>query len=142
MNTVKFNDKAIRELFKQYVRSFEDKERHSEESVRRAEEFDDFCSSHINGSSITKFNVYVKMTDVAVEFEEDGFVAGFKTAMSLIFEQEQPKIQEPIKTTLDSKQTKHKAVKAKYSQSNNRECFITSIHIGKVFRKVNFSVEE
>lgn len=43
MNTVKFNDKAIRELFKQYVRSFEDKERHSEESVRRAEEFDDFC---------------------------------------------------------------------------------------------------
>ena len=36
-NALKFNDKAIQQLFFQYVESCQDKERHSAEAVRCAE---------------------------------------------------------------------------------------------------------
>lgn len=85
---LRFNDQAIQQTFFRYVESFEDRERHSEEAVRCMEAFDDFCSKHIIGDAMDKIKAYTMMTDAMVEFEEGGFIAGFKTAIGILLSEE------------------------------------------------------
>lgn len=152
-HALKFNDEAIRQLFSQYVESCQDMERHSEEAVRCAEAFDDFCGQHIGGGALKKIEAYTKMTDVAVEFEEDGFIAGFKVAMNLLLAQE-PELpeeaQEPAReqdlpdevqnTTSEAGESQHEAVNDSNGSSRIDECFITSLQIAELFGTPNWKV--
>lgn len=138
-NALKFNDKAIQQLFFQYVDSFEDRERHSDEAVRCAESFDDFCSRHIEGGTLKKIEAYTKMTDVAVEFEEGGFIAGFKTAMNLLLAQEQAPSYDTKNTTNEAGESQHKATNGS-NEGSKMKCFITSLQIAELFQTPNHKV--
>lgn len=138
-NALKFNDKAIQQLFFQYVDSFEDRERHSDEAVRCAEAFDDFCSRHIEGGTLKKIEAYTKMTDVAVEFEEGGFIAGFKTAMNLLLAQEQAPSYDTQNTTNEAGESQHKATNGS-NEGSKMKCFITSLQIAELFQTPNHKV--
>ncbi len=138
-NALKFNDEAIKKLFSQYVESFDDRERHSDEAVRCAEAFDDFCSRHIEGGMLKKIEAYTKMTDVAVEFEEGGFIAGFKTAMSLLLAQEQAPSYDTQNTTNEARESQHKATNGS-NESSKMKCFITSLQIAELFQTPNHKV--
>lgn len=151
---LKFNDKAIQQLFSQYVESCEDKERHSAEAVRCAEAFDDFCSRHVEGGMLKKIEAYTRMTDVAVEFEEDGFKAGFKMAMNLLLseddavqmesaaEEAQEQVLGDMATnpTLEAGKSRHGAVNASNNGPRMDSCFITSVQIAELFGQVHSKV--
>lgn len=143
-NALKFNDKAIQQLFFQYVESCQDKERHSAEAVRCAEVFDDFCSRHIEGDMLKKIEAYTKMTDVAVEFEEGGFIAGFKMAMNLLLAQEPNLSDDTQNTTYEAGESQHEAVNASNDASDDDarmdNCFITSVQIAELFGQVHSKV--
>lgn len=137
---LRFNDKAIQQLFCQYIESCEDRERHSAEAVRCAEAFDDFCSRHIEGGVLKKIEAYTKMTDVAVEFEESGFIAGFKVAMNLLLAEEQDSADEAKITTNEAGGSQQEAVNASIEGSKMDECFITSVQIAELFGQVHSKV--
>jgi len=139
-NKLKFSDKEIRQLFSQYIESCEDRERHSNEAVRCAEAFDDFCSRHIEGGALKKIEAYTKMTDVAVEFEEDGFIAGFKVAMNLLLAQEQAPSYDTQNTTNEARESQHKAVNHPNECPRLDDCFITSVQIAELFGQVHSKV--
>lgn len=136
---LKFNDKAIQQLFFQYVESCQDKERHSAEAVRCAEVFDDFCSRHIEGGMLKKIEAYTKMTDVAVEFEEDGFKAGFKMAMNLLLAQELDLSADTQNTTDEARESRHEATNGS-NEGSKMKCFITSLQIAELFQTPNHKV--
>ena len=130
---LRFNDEAIQQLFFQYVRSCEDRERHSAEAVRCAEVFDDFCSKHVEGDALEKIEAYTKMTDVAVEFEEGGFMAGFKVAMNLLLADGQEAAEQPQERVFNdgAQITTNEVVKGQHEAANDPgevpkmdECFI------------------
>lgn len=153
-NALKFNDKAIQQLFFQYVESCQDKERHSAEAVRCAEVFDDFCSQHIEGGTLKKIEAYTKMTDVAVEFEEGGFIAGFKTAMNILLAeddamqtepdaekaQEQAFDNEATNPTLAAEKSQHEAANDVNNGFRMDNCYITSVQIAELFGQVHSKV--
>ena len=88
MDASKFTNEEIKELFKQYVTENEDRERHTEAACKEVDAFDQFCEELFPGMLQRQRKVYDKMMDVAVEFEEGGFIAGFITAMNIVKEQE------------------------------------------------------
>ena len=135
-NALKFNDKAIQQLFFQYIESCQDKERHSAEAVRCAEVFDDFCSRHIEGDMLKKIEAYTKMTDVAVEFEEDGFIAGFKMAMNLLLAQEPNLSDDTQNTTDEARESRHEATSGS-NEGSKMKCFNTSLQIAELFQTPN-----
>lgn len=137
---LKFNDDAIRQMFFRYVESCQDKERHSAEAVRCAEVFDDFCSRHIEGGTLKKIEAYTKMTDVAVEFEEGGFIAGFKMAMNLLLAQKPNLSDDTQNTTNEVWESQHEAVNASNEGSRMDDCFITSVQIAELFGQVHSKV--
>ncbi len=146
---LRFNDEAIQQLFFQYVRSCEDRERHSAEAVRCAEVFDDFCSKHVEGDALEKIEAYTKMTDVAVEFEEGGFMAGFKVAMNLLLADGQEAAEQPQERVFNdgAQITTNEVVKGQHEAANDPgevpkmdECFITSVQIAELFGQVHSKV--
>lgn len=139
-DVLKFNDEAIRKLFSQYIESCEDMERHSAESVRSAELFDDFCSRYVEGGMLKKIEAYVKMSDVAVEFEEDGFVAGFKVAMQLLLAQDQVSDNDILNYTDGAETNQHRAPDVSGKRSKVSDCFITSKQIAELFGTINWRV--
>lgn len=77
-------DAAIAELFCEYVRSMEDKPRHTAAAKTEADMYEQFCVSVFPNNVRLQIELYDKMMNVAVEFEESGFIAGFKTAMEIL----------------------------------------------------------
>ena len=77
-------DAAIAELFCEYVKSMEDKPRHTTAAETEADMYDRFCVGAFPDNVKLQSELYDKMMNVAVEFEESGFIAGFKTAMKLL----------------------------------------------------------
>lgn len=149
--TLRISDDAIRQMFSQYVESYEDMERHSDEAVRCAEVFDDFCSRHIAGDMLTKIEAYTKMTDVAVEFEEGGFVAGFKIAMNLFLSKDNvtqikfdaEEVREQIlnitrtNSTIDVEKAGMRRKMLLNDGARIDNCFITSVQIAELFGQVH-----
>lgn len=76
---------VIAELFCEYVRSMEDKPRHTAAVETEIDMFDQFCVNALPDNVELQSELYDKMLNVAVEFEESGFIAGFKTAMQMFF---------------------------------------------------------
>lgn len=77
------NNQAIADFFHNYVTSMEDKPRHTEKANIEVDVFDEFCTEVFSGNMPMQIQMFDKMMNVAVEFEESGFIAGFKTAMQM-----------------------------------------------------------
>ena len=86
-NLSNFTDERISSLFVDYVTSMEDKERHTSKACEEVMRFDKFCEEILPGDVKKQTETYNRMMDVAVEYEESGFIAGFKTAVHMLKEQ-------------------------------------------------------
>lgn len=79
----RMDDTAIQEIFKEYVASTEGKPRHTTAANQEVGIFTAFCSGAFDQNIKLQNSLYERMMDCAVEFEESGFIAGFKLAMLL-----------------------------------------------------------
>lgn len=77
------NDKVIAQMFSDYVNRMADQERHTEAACVEVDNFDVFLTGAFPDNSKLQNALYERMLNVAVEFEESGFIAGFKTAMQI-----------------------------------------------------------
>lgn len=82
--TDNLTDEQISEMFSDYVTSKEDEERHTQAACKEADAFELYCDCLFPGNTRMQTDLYDKMMDVAVEFEESGFVAGVKWILDLL----------------------------------------------------------
>ena len=78
-----FTEDMIQGMFRDYVDSMVDKERHTKVACEEVANFDTYCRETFPSNITMQRELYDRMMDVAVEFEESGFIAGFKWALSL-----------------------------------------------------------
>lgn len=81
-----FTEDMIQGMFRDYVDSMVDKERHTKVACEEVANFDTYCREAFPTDITTQREMYDRMMDVAVEFEESGFIAGFMWALSLVKE--------------------------------------------------------
>ena len=79
-------DEKMSQMFIDYVSSMEDKERHTESACNEVGTFDKFCEEQFPSDIAIQRELYDKMMDVAVEYEESGFIAGVKWILNLLKE--------------------------------------------------------
>lgn len=89
IDITKLNDTEIAQMFSDYVGRMEDRERHTEAACKEVDAFDLCCASEFPNNVRVQNLMYDKMMNTAIEFEESGFIAGFKTAMALLSGQEE-----------------------------------------------------
>lgn len=77
----RITDQQIQKMFCQYVQSRINEERHSAPAVNEVNAYDSFLEEKFDRP--LQIELYEKMMNVAVEFEESGFVAGFRWCMDL-----------------------------------------------------------
>ena len=82
--TENLTDEKIAEMFSEYVTTHEDEERHTTSACEEVDAFDLYCEALFPGNAMKQTELYDKMMDVAVEFEESGFIAGVKWVLDLI----------------------------------------------------------
>lgn len=83
-NLNSLTDEEIFEMFKDYVATYEDKVRHTKTANDEVDRFDKYTEEVFPNDTIKQSEMYDKMMDVAVEFEESGFIAGFKWCIALL----------------------------------------------------------
>lgn len=83
MNKMK-HENYISKMFCRYIEEMEDKERHTDAACQAVDAFTLCCEELFPGNSTIQSIMYDKMMDCAVEFEESGFIAGFKSAISVM----------------------------------------------------------
>ena len=83
-DVTQFADEEVIAMFEEYIATYETKERHTENACKEVQIFDEFCERHFPGNIKKQTEFYDKMMSVAVEFEEGGFVAGFRWALSMM----------------------------------------------------------
>lgn len=84
VDATKLSSMEIAQIFSDYVGRMEDWERHTKAACKEVDSFDVCCSSEFPDNVRVQNVMYEKMMNVAIEFEESGFIAGFKTAMALM----------------------------------------------------------
>ena len=73
-----YNVSDIRKLFRDYVLSFGSSPRHPQAAVRETELFNEFLNGAFPLNGTIRSELYQRMMNCAVEFEESGFIAGFQ----------------------------------------------------------------
>lgn len=81
---VSYSDTEIAQMFSDYVARMQDKPRHTKAAIKEADAFDTFCGSEFPRNVRLQNGLFERMMNAAVEYEESGFIAGFKTAMALL----------------------------------------------------------
>ena len=76
-------EEQIKEMFSEYVEGCEGEERHTDSACDEAQAFAWYCEDTFQGDARLQNEVYDKMMDVAVSFEESGFIAGVKWVFKL-----------------------------------------------------------
>ena len=81
----KFKNSDIKKLFIKYVEGMQCKERHTKDACKSVDEFERICEQKFPDDYRLQSCLYGYMMDAAVDFEESGFIAGFKTAVKLLY---------------------------------------------------------
>ena len=76
-------DEQLAEYFREYVDGCQCKERHTEAACNEVEQYDKMVAYFFPKELKPQNRFYDKMMDVAVEYEESGFMAGYRM-LSLI----------------------------------------------------------
>lgn len=80
MKKAKITDAEIKQKFVEYVEMWQDAgERHSEAAVKELDNLETYLDGVYSPKEVD--NLLSRSTDVAVEFEESGFIAGYRLAM-------------------------------------------------------------
>lgn len=80
---VGYETAGIQKLFGDYVQSTGANPRHTQAANQELEMFGQFLAGAFPLNTRLQNNLYERMMDCAVEFEESGFIAGFRYALSL-----------------------------------------------------------
>ena len=91
INMTNVTDEMLAEMFIDYINSMENEERHTKKACKEVENFDKYCEELFPNDIKQQTSIYDKMMDVAVEYEESGFIAGARWILNLIKEQEETK---------------------------------------------------
>ena len=76
-------NKSIKRIFDNYIAEKQDREYHSEGCLKAEEELETALDEHIKDLD-TWTEVIIKAMNLANEYEQDGFIAGFKAAMQVL----------------------------------------------------------
>lgn len=136
----KLSDTEIAQMFADYVTRMEDRERHTGAAVKEADAFDTFLESEFPRNIRLQTNLYDRMMNTAVEYEESGFIAGFKTAMALLSGQEELLPAPTQITTPKAETSQQEAVTKTKEEPMAMENFITTIQIAELFGQRNDKV--
>lgn len=82
-------NEQLGEYFKEYVESCQCKERHTDAACNEVEQYDKLIAYFFPKELKPQVKLYDKMMDVAVEYEESGFMAGYRMCLKHLQEQEQ-----------------------------------------------------
>lgn len=82
-------DEQLAEYFREYVDGCQCKERHTEAARNEVEQYDKMVAYFFPKELKPQNRFYDKMMDVAVEYEESGFMAGYRMCLKHLQEQEQ-----------------------------------------------------
>ena len=80
----RYSDTEIAQMFSDYVTRMEDRPRHTGAAIKEADAFNLFCESEFPMNVRLQTQLFERMMNTAIEYEESGFLAGFKTAMALM----------------------------------------------------------
>ena len=137
MNALAYKtDAELSEDFKSYVQSFDSKERHTKVACDEAYKCDKMIAYFIPNDRKIQVKMYMQMMDTAVEYEESGFIAGYRFAMKQIKGLQQPQIVQTTNSTLESLNSKHGAT----VQSYGTPWSISTKQIAKMFKTENSKV--
>ena len=80
-------DEQLAEYFREYVDGCQCKERHTEAACNEVEQYDKMVAYFFPKELKPQNRLYDKMMDVAVEYEESGFMAGYRMCLKHLQEQ-------------------------------------------------------
>lgn len=132
-------DKTDDELvgyFKEYVESFQCKERHSQAACDEVAQYDKLVSYFFPKELKPQTKLYDKMMDVAVEFEESGFMAGYRMCLKHLQEQEQSLEAKATNSPPEEIKRQTRAVTGPVDALD----FISSRQIADIFGTTNFKI--
>ena len=143
MDLRQLDKEAIARLFCDYVGKMEDKPRHTVKAELEVGIYEQFCAGAFPHNIRLQNTLYEKMMNVAVEYEESGFIAGFLYCMALSSSQEQTSEESEQIPTPEAEQTAQEAVKGSQEQvlidSVGNDC-ITTKQIAEMFETTNAKV--
>ena len=91
-----YSEQYISKMFGDYVDSTNGKERHTAAAVRDYDSFADYVENETRSSDAVKNDLLEKAMDFAVEYEESGFIAGFRWAVMLFLQDSsEPPVEAP-----------------------------------------------
>ena len=106
---VGYDTAAIQKMYGNYVKEWDGKDRHNPEVHTRLRDYAAFTAGAFPANTQFQGALYDRMMDCAVEFEESGFVAGFKYALSLLQDPTSPVRMEPTHNTSEAETTPQEA---------------------------------
>lgn len=133
------NEKTDEELagyFKEYVEGFQCKERHTPSACEEELAYDKLVAYFFPKELKPQVKLYNKMMDVAVEYEESGFIAGYRMCLKHLREQGQPLDAGSTNPPPDEEQRQQGAVAASVDALD----FISSRQIADMFGTPNWKV--
>lgn len=128
--------KEMEALFREYVDSWECRERHSQAACDEVSAFDRMTMLLFPDDPRKQTGLYDKMMDVAVEFEESGFAAGYRMCLKSIQALKQDLKDGTTNTPPEARETLPEATAASKDGLN----YISSKQIGKMFSVSNAKV--
>lgn len=129
-------DEELAGYFKEYVESFQCRERHTKAACDDELEFDKLVSYFFPKELKPQVRLYNKMMDVAVEYEESGFMAGYRMCLKHLQEQEQPFEAEATNPPPEDAKRQTEAVTGSVDALD----FISSKQIAEMFGTPNWKV--
>lgn len=128
IDITRFSDTEIAQMFSDYVGRMQDTERHTKAACKEVDAFDVCCSSEFPQNIRLQNLMYDKMMSTAVEFEESGFIAGFKTAMALLSGQEELLPKPTQISTPEVEKSQHEAVNDAQVTANSKPIYAPDIN--------------
>lgn len=130
------DDEKLAEMFREYVESFECRERHPKSACDEVEAFDKLTAYFFPQELNPQRRLYNKMMDAAVEFEESGFMAGYRMCLAHL------QGQEPIPSTKATNPIPEEPKKQEEAVTGSVDAmdFISSREIATMFSAPNGKV--
>lgn len=139
LNADRFSTTEIAQMFTDYIGRMQDQERHTPAACKEVDAFDTCCSSEFPYNVRLQNLMYERMMDVAVEFEESGFIAGFQTAMALLSGQEELLPQPTqISTPKEEKRVQEAVTASKGQNKVAMTKYIDTTQIAEMYGRTNF----
>lgn len=136
MEDIQLTNEQLAEYFKEYVADCQCKERHTEAACDEVAQYDKMVAYFFPKELKPQNRLYEKMMDVAVEYEESGFMAGYRMCLKHLQEQAESKTKTITNPTPKCEKHQEMADTASNSASN----FISSKEIGIMFSSPNGKV--